>query len=137
MNIRNSILLAATATLLFAGCNGNLTRKGFFWTSVKPANGTLTLFMDGKKVGDLPYIDTTYQGEPRCGVDSTTAQCLTASVPNGKIKFEAKDASGNVKSNSTVVNKDNIMGRKSSVTSGIGGSAMTVTDVCVIGNFYY
>ncbi len=137
MNIGNSKVMAATATLIFASCNGNLTSKGFFWTSIKPADGTLTLFMEGKKVGDLPYIDTTKRGKPRCEVDSITARCLSASVPNGKIKFEGKDADGNVKSNSTFQNKDNIFGKTRSVTSGTGSSNITVTDVCVIGNFFY
>ena len=129
MKSLSQFFFAAAFIICFSGCTrDDSVFNCKFYTSINSNEATLTLFIDGVNKGTLPYISTA----PACG-DSLISQTLQLQLESGRYKFEARDASGTVKSYSKV----KITERTKSVNGNMGGISITGTEDCEVINLFY
>ena len=142
-----TFLAALTTVFLFSQCqkdvDENKIHSTYFWTSVNNEEQSLTLFLDGQAVGQLPYFSTPLT----CGNDSLKNQALTMNLKSGKYILEAKDSQGNIKSDCTLKISDSGLGvgpgknlnnpGKSSALWESSNTSPEGSNSCVIVNLFY
>lgn len=101
----------------------------FFYTSKDTTEIRLSLFIDDKYKGEIPYMSQ----KPTFDNDSLKQRAFSLTLASGKYNMTAKDASGNVKSEQIVKIKNN----SSSVRSKTGGQELTSKENCVIVGLFY
>jgi hypothetical protein len=132
--MRKTHFLTLTAVLLISffltQCKkDNTIYNVYFYTSKDTTEVRLSLFIDDKYKGEIPYLSQ----KPTYDNDSLKHLAFSLTLSSGKYNMTAKDASGNVKSEQIVKFKNN----SSSVRGKSGGSEITGKDNCMIVGFFY
>ncbi len=96
----------------------------YFYTSKDTTEVRLSLFIDDKYKGEIPYLSQ----KPTYDNDSLKHLAFSLTLTSGKYNITAKDASGIVKSEQIVKIKNN----STSVRGKIGGQELTGKDNCII-----
>jgi hypothetical protein len=98
-----AFLSACMFLVLFTNCRKEdstaVVYNANFYSSVSSSDGEMSLFVDGKYIGELPYLSQA----PTCDkVDGDGNKPLYMQLKPGTYKIVGKDASGNVKSSGTL-----------------------------------
>lgn len=89
MKRKISIILIIASVLLIVNCTRNDSTKTYVFTSKSLLKETLSLYIDNKYIGELPYIE----GNPIN--DISTSKALELSLKYGTHTMMAKDKKGN------------------------------------------
>lgn len=126
--------LGVFSTILFlfllSSCQKEIPTKltGYFYTTTSTkAEDYIVLFIDGEKIGKLPYISTSK--EMALSVDDTAliANALKYSMMSGKHSFRAEKSDGKVISLSEVSFLFYKNKTESSSKGNVGGNAINMT----------
>lgn len=133
--------VAISTALLLNSCNKDKTNSNgnkktydsYFYTSNTTNEIALTLFVNDKHIGDLPYLSS----EPSCDNTEQKSQCLNLTLIEGKNKLTAKDKKGNIISESMFTIKTGTEGTMSFANSSKkGGGSISQDENCIIVNLY-
>lgn len=131
MNSKIILALAISIVTLFSSCKKNEDGdvNAYFYTTMDTAQVILELYIDGQPLGKLPYLSS----RPTCAQVQQENRMPMRNLKYGKYTFIAKDAGGNVVSESTY----KIGKGSTSAGGGKGGSESFMTDDCLVVNLYY
>lgn len=122
----HAILLTLLMGFMVQCKKDNTTYNTFFYTN-SPSAESLILFVDDKKVAELPYINQ----QVTCNNDTLKGKALFLKLNGGKHTIMAKDKNGNINSDGKLKIKSET---SLSVSSKIGGLGATGDKDCLIVN---
>ncbi|MBK7310351.1 MAG: hypothetical protein IPI93_06055 [Sphingobacteriaceae bacterium] len=115
------LVLLASTIIVLTNCNKlGKDFDNYFYTDIENSAGPLTLFIDGKNKGGLPYLKTSVSPTN----DTIINHALHLTLKSGKYKIEAKDNQGNLKCSFTLKFRSNLLstsgtiGRQTTAASG-------------------
>jgi hypothetical protein len=130
--MKNALVVFSTLLFLFllSSCQKEIPTKlnGYFYTTTSTkAEDYIVLFIDGERIGKLPYINSSKEMPLSVGDTTLTANALKYSLMSGKHIFRAEKPDGKVISLSEVSFLFYKNKTESSTKGNVGGNAINLT----------
>ncbi|MES2479295.1 MAG: hypothetical protein V4561_09415 [Bacteroidota bacterium] len=131
--MKKALVIFSTILFLFliSSCQKEIPTKltGYFYTSTPTmAEDYIVLFIDGERIGKLPFINISKEMPLSVGDTTLTTNALKYSLMSGKHIFRAEKSDGKVISLSEVSFLFYKNKTESSTKGNVGGNAINLTN---------